>query len=262
VHLLLSLPLFTVIVGVDPRWLHTSLNQTHEKLFPRTGNRSSSTTTNDYLEKIFQLTYSLPAMTETGYSQLVNATLESVLAPTTSAVARSTAAPPADLADIVQTTQALTLTAAEKSVISQIAPLLARTPRSTKRFLSMYLVIRARGFAEHDSSRERIDETSNGLLLLVALMLKVPDVVPQLILDPDETLTFSSWLERNGGIDGAEVPTLALDDNDLASLRRLRNASDALFDVALPDVIAWRDIAGPYVNVHFRSLGDQAGDSA
>ena len=252
VHLLLSLPLFTVVVGVDPRWLHTSLSQTHTELFPRAQSRPSATTTNDYLEKIFQLTFTLPAMTSSGYSQLVTATLDSVLASTTNQSAGSPPPTASESAEIIQTTAALTLTAGEKVAISAIAPFVARTPRGTKRFLSMYLVIRARAFAEHDAGSKKIDGKSNGLLLLVALMLGVPNIVPQIPRDPESEITFSEWLDQNGGIDGAQVPMRALSSDDLESLRRLRAASAALFDAPLTDVVAWQNIAAPYTNSELR----------
>ena len=62
VHLLLALPLFVVIVGVDPRWLKRSLHERHPELLSPTRSGIPSTSAADYLEKIFQLTYSLPHM--------------------------------------------------------------------------------------------------------------------------------------------------------------------------------------------------------
>jgi KAP-like P-loop domain-containing protein len=58
VHLLLALPLFVVIVGVDPRWLKRSLRERHPELLSPTQSGVPSTSAADYLEKVFQLTYS------------------------------------------------------------------------------------------------------------------------------------------------------------------------------------------------------------
>jgi KAP-like P-loop domain-containing protein len=60
VHLLLALPLFVVIVAVDPRWLRRALEQHHAALFlagDPGGERQASPA--DYLDKIFQIPYAL-----------------------------------------------------------------------------------------------------------------------------------------------------------------------------------------------------------
>lgn len=104
VHLLLAFPLFVVVVGVDPRWLLHSL---HDQL-PAFGNPGSlrangeadagnagdgqtrngsgvagggtdrwMTTPQNYLEKIFQIPFGLPPMSNTGFQRL----MESLLIP-------------------------------------------------------------------------------------------------------------------------------------------------------------------------------------
>jgi hypothetical protein len=75
VHLLLAYPLFVVVVGVDPRWLSHSLTTTYGAL-KGTGELSSDedlwrTTPQNYLEKIFQVPFSLRPMTSTGYTKLI-----------------------------------------------------------------------------------------------------------------------------------------------------------------------------------------------
>jgi hypothetical protein len=73
VHLLLAYKLFVVVVGVDPRWLLHSLSSTYGA-FNNDGNRADTwrTTPQNYLEKIFQIPFSLRPMTDTGYSRLVS----------------------------------------------------------------------------------------------------------------------------------------------------------------------------------------------
>ncbi len=60
VHLLLALPLFVVIVAVDPRWLRRALQQHHTALF-QAGERGGEWQASpvDYLDKIFQVPYAL-----------------------------------------------------------------------------------------------------------------------------------------------------------------------------------------------------------
>ena len=76
VHLLLAFDLFVVVVAVDPRWLERSLNEAYNpggddgnwdfKALPR--HRFSA---HNYMEKIFQIPFSLPEMEKEGYRKLI-----------------------------------------------------------------------------------------------------------------------------------------------------------------------------------------------
>ncbi|MDX6289162.1 MAG: hypothetical protein QOH42_961 [Blastocatellia bacterium] len=80
VHLLLAFPLFVVIVGVDPRWLLHSLKQ-HSKVFqgaPEAGNNGTDeeerhwqSTPLNYLEKIFQIPFTLRPMAYDGFGEYI-----------------------------------------------------------------------------------------------------------------------------------------------------------------------------------------------
>ncbi len=80
VHLLLAYPLFVVVVGVDPRWLLHSLSTTMSA-FQNKGKTADgdtelwSTTPQNFLEKIFQIPFSLRPMTESGYGRLMDGLL-------------------------------------------------------------------------------------------------------------------------------------------------------------------------------------------
>ncbi|MDG6103093.1 hypothetical protein Daura_16425 [Dactylosporangium aurantiacum] len=71
VNLLLAFPLFVVVVGVDARWLTRSLEQHYQEVI---GGATEHDPQN-YLEKIFQLSINLPALTDDGYTNLVRDTL-------------------------------------------------------------------------------------------------------------------------------------------------------------------------------------------
>jgi uncharacterized small protein (DUF1192 family) len=80
VHLLLAYPIFVVVVGVDPRWLMHALKHSFAAL--RTpdekmaiGGALSFATPQNYMEKIFQIPFSLRPMSQSGYSHLVDALL-------------------------------------------------------------------------------------------------------------------------------------------------------------------------------------------
>lgn len=81
VHLLLAYPLFVVIVGVDPRWLLHSLGSSFS-IFQQNGAENQkggswATTPQNFLEKIFQIQFSLKPMSATGYNKLVENLLAS-----------------------------------------------------------------------------------------------------------------------------------------------------------------------------------------
>ena len=57
VHLLLSFPVFAVVVAVDPRWLSRSLQMQYKGLIEAPGIDVDASTARDYLEKIFQIPY-------------------------------------------------------------------------------------------------------------------------------------------------------------------------------------------------------------
>jgi hypothetical protein len=85
VHLLLAFPLFIVVVGVDPRWLLHSLRQ-HSKAFQaRTEDEQESpeeesthwqSTPLNYLEKIFQIPFTLWPMGKSGFGKMVDTLTE------------------------------------------------------------------------------------------------------------------------------------------------------------------------------------------
>ena len=75
IHLLLALDLFVVVVAVDSRWLLRSLALRYRTLLSGQEQGDSSfriSTPQNYLEKIFQITYAVAPMTPTGYSQYVD----------------------------------------------------------------------------------------------------------------------------------------------------------------------------------------------
>jgi KAP family P-loop domain len=79
VQLLLAVRLFVVVVAVDPRWLLRSLTVHYQELFeaasPATTSQEGSwgSTPMQYLEKIFQIPFTLPPVDHTGYITMVDA---------------------------------------------------------------------------------------------------------------------------------------------------------------------------------------------
>ncbi|HHJ16961.1 MAG TPA: hypothetical protein ENJ80_09715 [Gammaproteobacteria bacterium] len=76
VHLILAFELFVVVVAVDPRWLERSLNEEYNAQHPTLGDRPLQDrqyrfSAQNYLEKIFQIPFSLPVMDVGGYRKLI-----------------------------------------------------------------------------------------------------------------------------------------------------------------------------------------------
>lgn len=78
VHLLLGLPLFVVVVAVDPRWMLGALDLHFERVLGRKRTAAPETrhwaaTPVNYLEKIFQIPFNLSAMPPEDFEGLVDA---------------------------------------------------------------------------------------------------------------------------------------------------------------------------------------------
>ena len=72
VHLLLTFPLFVVIVAVDARWVSRSLEAHYDELLvPDAKAAGAAATARDYLEKIFQVPYWVRPMTPDGSRDLL-----------------------------------------------------------------------------------------------------------------------------------------------------------------------------------------------
>lgn len=92
VHLLLAFDLFVVVVAVDPRWLERSL---YKEYMPELFSASTSTFNNhqelqlkskdfsphNYLEKIFQIPFSVPEMSEEGFRDLMTSLTGEIVKP-------------------------------------------------------------------------------------------------------------------------------------------------------------------------------------
>ncbi|HEU4542283.1 MAG TPA: P-loop NTPase fold protein [Jiangellaceae bacterium] len=163
VHLLLAYRLFVVVLAVDSRWLQQSLRAHYRDLLA--GERAGAATPLDYLEKIVQLPYQLPRMTRgqatTMISELVGA--DDVLDDRATPRASVRAGPPVGgvgpangvpateggtpqrrLPTVDLEPEGLHVSADEARWLAGLAPLVGSTPRTVKRFVNGYRVIKAR----------------------------------------------------------------------------------------------------------------------
>lgn len=209
VHLLLALPLFVVVVAVDPRWLRHCLDQHHLELF-------GGATPADYLDKIFQVVFALRPMgadVGTYIDALVDATdrpaparppgLRSAGAepdedgsapaspPSTEPTATGEVAAPRPAPQPDQ----LRLRTAERDVIKRLRSLVD-TPRAVKRLVNLYRLVRA------GIPHEELDEfIGNGTgpfrvdLLLLAVSVSSPSCARTLLGELREEPTDPSLVQ-------------------------------------------------------------------
>ena len=190
-QLLLAVRLFVVVVAVDPRWLLRSLTVHYQELFeaasPATTSQEGSwgSTPMQYLEKIFQIPFTLPPVDHTGYTTMVDVLTApdpspgrsargpddgrpgslpppaAASAAATSAAARPARARPQPLpaVPVVEHFDPLALTDDERQLIALLGPPLITTPRSIKRLVNSYGLLNALRGPQHE---EDLRETSHG----------------------------------------------------------------------------------------------------
>ncbi|MFC7264399.1 P-loop NTPase fold protein [Streptomyces lutosisoli] len=215
VHLLLALPLFVVVVGVDARWLTTSLLDQNPLLLSHPVDRGrspaeGSATPADYLDKIFQLSYELPPMTPQHCADLLTYIALSSQGGSTAATPPESASGAAVEPDGVRSAPAgagtrdstvaaaaLTLGPDELELIKTIAPLLGSSPRRAKRFLNVYRVVKARVLIDPGLQGRLTDRTTTHLMLLTAMATGLPTTVPTAIHAADPGVTVPDWLEED-----------------------------------------------------------------
>ena len=241
VHLLLAFPLFVVVVGVDPRWLVSSLSSHHVAMLTsetrgvadpgEEGERASRP--REYLEKIFQIPFSLAPMPHTGYARLVESlvsvrpspaeVIEDELdrelaasgsdgsaadngsAPEQQEPRPSPAEPAPGAAPRRIPPASLVLERHELELLSAAGTLIS-TPRAAKRLINLYRFVRAS--VPPNELREFIGHgTSPGEFRAVAVMLAVlvgqPDYMPRIFAEVRHRDQDQSWREALSELRGA-----------------------------------------------------------
>jgi len=192
VHLFLSFPLFAAMVGVDTRWMETSLKQQLGELV----SGKNGATPRDYLEKIFQIPYWSKALQPTQAQAFVGSLLEDIDTRLTRAEAEtaqtqqqqtaSTNAPETGGADANantatgsdQATQAPQSeqdqqedatkskkpktpsqfagpTKEEAAYLTKVSGYAGTTPRRVIRFLNIFLLIKTLPYGQRDIEQQR-----------------------------------------------------------------------------------------------------------
>ncbi len=188
IHLLLSFPIFVVVVAVDGRWLGRSLDLEHPEMFGVAGPgalHGPSATSQDYLEKIFQIPFWVPRLDVAARRRLIMglADVDPESLSTTTVLPVQT---PADLDDDETDEDepyleisSLEIDAADLSAIDSLTPLLGDSPRAIKRFLNVFRLVKGialGGTRPIDSVEERYR-----VLLLLAVVTGMPEAAAVLL---------------------------------------------------------------------------------
>jgi KAP family P-loop domain len=279
VHLLLALRLFVVIVGVDPRWLKRSLRERHPILLESTPPNATWTSPSDYLEKIFQLTYTLPHMNPGSCADLLVGAAQGTQ---TFSMRQGTprtdlTAPDADDEDDIENdadtpsedygeestltspenlAEALTLRDKDMEDLRAIAPLVSTSPRRAKRFLNIYLVIRARALGDPALRKQLsgdvdvpLPDNSLGLLVLVALAIGIPKTVAASIQGEAQSKT-----DRPVTL-AASLTKVCAAPEEHARLREFLDSAPSIAVLPLDTVLRWLPLVRPYLPLGLEELG-------
>jgi cell division protein FtsB len=255
VHLLLSFPVFVVLVAVDPRWLAQSLESEYKELLRTGGDDSVSgdgqAAPRDYLEKIFQIPFSVAPLDLTGRVRFVRGLLGDETEPVKPTLGRAPGTAPGDIpsddaaaletavraedgtAGLPAAVSAdgetpghseaeagrdapssspqesaeepqqdvgedehptdhvvvdlspgrLRFTAAELTFLQDLLPLLDTSPRSLKRYINIYRLIKvvARLSPDGEAHRAAAPQPHEGAMLLLAIQSGLPAAGPDLV---------------------------------------------------------------------------------
>ncbi len=253
VHLLLASNLFVVVVAVDPRWLLRAL-RSHYQAEMVSGDGEWAPAPRDYLEKIFQIPYSLPRMEEDGFRRLVGGLLPvegpaadggraiesgdragrevSNAAPVVEDHAADAQGPRPSLAhasgSVDLRPDGLRVQPAELEFMQRLAGLI-ETPRAAKRLTNVYRLLRV-SLDERQLDallgRDGSPPAYRCVLLLLAVVVGVPSLSAPLCDALDRANAGTWWAVLDG---------LRPGPGDEAALARLQRGTAGLREEPLPD---------------------------
>lgn len=191
VHLLLAFKLFVVVVGVDARWVTESLEYKFRNVWKQKRMPGFGAGARDYLEKIFQVPYWLKTL-DTGatrrfVARLVDADVrrsgggEEGERKTARAVGRgeqavasraASSAEPTERRERLASATQLQLSEQESTEMKKLSDLIGRSPRTVKRYINTYRIIRAT--IPPRRLEDFLKEDYRSVLLLLAIVVGVP----------------------------------------------------------------------------------------
>jgi predicted acylesterase/phospholipase RssA len=220
VHLLLSFPLFVVVVAVDARWLSQSLEAHYQRLLATRPQRDGDPdqtpliTPQDYLEKIFQIPFWMEPLETDARARMVAGLLarsesvsQSADTSTDGDNARADdsqtsvrdaslhdqtwAQAHADLLDALDqqsdddeelagpvdfNPSSMKIDSDEQDIIGEILPLLGHSPRSLKRFVNIYRLVKSIAQTDANAAAATAQPEPKAALLLLAIVTGMPSI--------------------------------------------------------------------------------------
>ncbi|NWA05590.1 P-loop NTPase fold protein [Pseudomonas gingeri] len=141
VHLLLTFPIFVVMVAVDVRWARKALQKHYVGLINTgEGAGEGAASANDYLEKIFQIPYWMRPMGDSASESFLADRLRRLEpSPVMAAVEK----PAPSVKRLVEVPiNKLAIASHEEALLKELAPCIGGSPRRTLRFLNTYRLIK------------------------------------------------------------------------------------------------------------------------
>jgi hypothetical protein len=273
VHLLLALDLFVVVVAVDSRWLTRSLEVHYASLFGTRDGELRRTTPQNYLEKIFQITYALRPMDPRHFGGYVAALANAAEAPVTPEAdpvapqpvdASSPPAPSLPAAagsggDTFEARGAVRDTAGAAAGTPETGPAPPRrvmprapvridsterryieglvallpTPRIAKRLVNVYRLIKANKDAEAQAAA-RARREDCATLLMLAVLFGRPNIAADLM---------RQLVEHGVAFQEPSEPLCSAMDVKVGKLEHELKQASTTSDVAASHLAEWRDLA-------------------
>lgn len=206
VHLLLSFPLFVVVVAVDPRWVSRALRQRFPDLMGLSEGELAPTP-HDYLEKIFQIPFwteplsaertreFIAGLVNVQSQQIDSATALSDVGERTNDAVGDRSAPLKPILEFESESDAsaavvarLEVDTEELAFMQELATIANRSPRAVKRLVNVYRLIKAR-VADQKAFANGTDTLSGShiVLFLLAVATGRPAVWTDLIRELSQT---------------------------------------------------------------------------
>lgn len=234
IHLLLAFPLFVVVVGVDPRWLNNALSEKYKNLFSlhsSDGSKEKKTnkeeidqsgvaTSYDYLEKIFQIPFSLRQINSKGRKDLIEYLLRNEMekspepllddgknevvdipgaktpvVPKKPSGTGTTIGNPAVSETVEEQKKRLTFLEDELECMQNISSIFGHSPRTINRFVNIYRIIKAH--RKRIVTGEFSEDDYAPIMLVLSVMVGYSELAVDFISElakEDDTIPFVEFL--------------------------------------------------------------------
>jgi hypothetical protein len=197
VNLLMAFPLFVVVVGVDPRWVKTALENKYKNQFDIKNENEDAISPSNYLEKIFQVPFHLKDAGDASIKNMIKTLAQAK----PNIIRLSSEEPPLievlndepdfepDYYDVVtkneneivirtnifddllnkETIEALEISEKECELMQDMSEIIGNNPRAVKRFVNIYRIVKT-----HEDFIFDNEETKEDELAIVMLLLAIP----------------------------------------------------------------------------------------